>query len=138
MCSNNASNNGKTIGLSIYAFETTKYYFLILNKILLFLNVLFQCGPKWLSLVCTTVFLVYHLSWLTYDVYTQISDGKPDDELYFTKLPNWGYTMLIVIPNLVDFITTTLVYCTRQDIVDDKGTEKLLKLLRCCVKLTRK
>ena len=107
-------------------FDTHCFFFSKKNKMP---YIHFQCGPNWLSLVCTTVFLIYHLSWLIYDIYTQISDGSTDDELYFTKLPNWSYTMLIVTSNLVDFISTLLVHCKRQDIVLDKGNSLCITVI---------
>ncbi|XP_052089885.1 protein rolling stone-like [Mytilus californianus] len=85
--------------------------------------ILSQCGPKWLYLLCTTVFLIYHLSWLCYDIYVHVENKETDDELYFTKLPNWSYTLLITSSNLIDFICTLSIHCRRKDILHQSKDE---------------
>lgn len=82
-----------------------------------FLNLFFQCGPAILYPIWTSLWLLYHLAWLSYDIY-EIIDGSEDGDSYYVNLTNWSY-MFLILTNLTDVICTIYVHCRRADIIQD-------------------
>jgi hypothetical protein len=81
------------------------------------LNFFFQCGPAILYPIWTSLWLLYHLSWLSYDIY-EIIDDSENGASYYVNLTNWSY-MLLIVTNLTDVICTLYVHCRRTDIFQD-------------------
>lgn len=76
-----------------------------------------QCGPAILYPIWTSLWLLYHLAWLSYDIY-EIIDGSENGSSYYVNLTNWSY-MLLIVTNLTDVICTLYVHCRRTDIIQD-------------------
>lgn len=90
------------------------------NKLNFSIYFCFQCGPRIFYPIWTSLWILYHLAWISYDIYDKFEGDKNGDSEYFSKLTNWGYNLL-VITNFLDAVIVLYIHITKQDIFADKG-----------------
>ncbi|XP_076073540.1 protein rolling stone-like [Mytilus galloprovincialis] len=82
--------------------------------------VLSEFGPRILYPIWTTCWLMYHLGWISYDIYTKFEGDNNGDPVYFSKLTNWTF-ILLLLSNFIDTVTTLFAYCRTDISCDNQG-----------------
>lgn len=86
--------------------------------------VLSEFGPRILYPIWTTFWFMYHLGWICYDIYTKFEGDNNGDPVYFSKLTNWTF-ILLLLSNFIDVVSTLYAHCRRTDISSDNQGEPI-------------
>lgn len=84
------------------------------------IHLYFQFGPRILYPIWTTCWLMYHLGWISYDIYTKFEGDNNGDPVYFSKLTNWTF-ILLLLSNFIDAVTTLFAHCRTDISCDNQG-----------------
>ncbi|CAG2205088.1 unnamed protein product [Mytilus edulis] len=63
---------------------------------------------------------MYHLGWISYDIYTKFEGDNNGDPVYFSKLTNWTF-ILLLLSNFIDAVTTLFAHCRTDISCDNQG-----------------